>query len=81
MKTLIRNGTVMLLAISTTSYAANGGEAGGGSLLMWIFFSFVAFIVVMQLIPGLTLFIGMLKGIFSTVSEKEELTAKAKSSE
>lgn len=80
MKAAIRNGTVMALSITTAAYASNGVESSGVSLLMWIFFFFVGCIIVMQLVPGMTLFFGMLKGIFSTL-KREEVVTKAKGNE
>ncbi len=63
---------LMPLVLCTTALAANGAESEGLSLLTLLFIGFFALIVVMQLIPGLSLLVSMLAGIFSSGEEKAE---------
>lgn len=79
MKTL--KNTALLLGLSTSAaYAANGAGNEGGGLLMVLFLSFFALIVVFQLLPSLYLFFSMVKGLFSS-STKETTPAVAVESE
>nr|WP_320114062.1 hypothetical protein [uncultured Desulfuromonas sp.] len=58
--------TLVLVAVTATpGYAglmASGGDAG---LLVWFFIGFLALFIVSQLIPGIVLTIGVLRGLFS----------------
>jgi len=60
----------MFLGSMTTALAANGAEPEEMSFLTLLFIGFFALIVVMQLIPGLSLLVSMLAGIFSTEKKK-----------
>lgn len=70
MKALTGNATLMLLAISTAAYASTGAESGGGSIMVWVFFGFLGCIILLQFVPGMTLFFGMMKGLFSGMQKK-----------
>lgn len=76
MKALMSSATAVLLAISTAAHASSGAESGGGSLMIWLFFGLVGCIIILQFIPGMTLFLGMLKGMFSAMDKKTEATEK-----
>lgn len=72
MKTSIRCLALQFLFFVPVASAASGAEPGGSSLMMWLFLGFLALVVVLQLVPGVTLFIGMIRGLFS--SAKQEST-------
>lgn len=63
MKTTVRAIIAAIIA-ATPAYAATEGEAGLGLLTM-AFIGFAALIVAFQLVPALTLFFGMVKGLFA----------------
>ncbi|RNC72743.1 MAG: hypothetical protein ED859_01920 [Desulfuromonadales bacterium] len=64
MKTTLK--TIMtLLATVSSCFAASGAESEGNGLLVMLFLSVGALIVVFQMLPGLALFGSMLRGLFS----------------
>lgn len=64
MKSVIRN-TLVMLACSSSAYAATGAGNEGGSFLLTLFLAFLAMIIWWQLLPAVKLFIDMLKGLTS----------------
>lgn len=70
MKTII--ATALSLLITATKVLANGKtENGEGlSLLATFFIAFGILIILFQLLPGLMLFGGMIKGLFSSAEKK-----------
>jgi uncharacterized protein HemY len=61
--------------ITATQALASGGNDGEGLSLLAIFFiAFVVLIILFQFIPGLSLFSGMMKGIFSS-TKKDKASA------
>lgn len=74
-------GKVLLALASgtTTAYAATGAESSGPSFLTIAFLSFLAAIIAIQFIPGLILFFGMLRAIFSSSKKKVSATAEGNS--
>lgn len=64
--------TIMALLVTATQALATeqGSSTEGLSLFATLFMAFAVMIVLFQLIPGIMLFVGMLKGLFSTTSEK-----------
>lgn len=69
---------ITALLISATQALASGSAGGEGmSLFAAIFLAFAVLIVMFQLVPGVMLFTGMLKGIFS--SEKKTAGSATKS--
>lgn len=66
-----------VVASVTHAMAAGGTEAGMG---LWgnLFIAFGVMIVVFQLIPGIMLLGGMLKGLFSLREEKADESAVAR---
>ena len=66
MKNTMRGLGWMLVSGASVAYAAPGSESGGGSLLGYLFVGFLALIVVCQLVPAAMLFVGMVKGVFSS---------------
>ena len=68
--------TIMALLVTATQALATGqgSSTEGLSLFATIFMAFGVMIVLFQLIPGAMLFVGMLKGLFSTTSVKNRAT-------
>jgi len=64
-----------LAAGTTTAYAAAGAESSGPGFMTIAFLSFLAAIIAIQFIPGLILFFGMLRGIFSAAASKKKVSA------
>jgi hypothetical protein len=64
MRTLM--GTLLVtLASVAQALAADGSFVKGSSVLIILFLGFAALIIVFQFIPGLVLFLSMLKGLFT----------------
>jgi len=61
-----------------TALAATGAVVKGTSILIILFIGFVALIVVFQFIPGLVLFLSMLRGLFTTSPKKVSVTEEKK---
>jgi hypothetical protein len=80
MKTLLRALTATLtLAWVVPALAANGSESEGSGLLIILFLGFGALIVVFQLVPGLVLFVTMVKELFTPAPKKVAATASKNS--
>lgn len=60
-----------LTAGTTTAYAAAGAESSGPGFMTIAFLGFLAAIIAIQFIPGLILFFGLLRGIFSASTKKK----------
>ncbi len=69
MKNTLR-ALMILLALSSTVYAAGTTGVGGGNLLLTLFIGFFALIVVFQLVPAVILFVGMIKGLMGKGSKE-----------
>jgi hypothetical protein len=78
MKTLLRTLTATL-ALVVPAFAANGSEPEGSGLLIILFLGFGALIVVFQLVPGLVLFVTMVKELFTPAPKKAAATASKNS--
>lgn len=74
MKTSIRSITVKVLLLVPAVAAASAGEPGGSPLMMWLFLGFLGLVIVMQLVPGIALFIGMVKGLFGAARQESGIT-------
>ena len=60
-----------LMITGTQALASGGGSEGEGlSLLTTAFIALGVLIFMFQFVPGITLFFGMLKGLFSTAEKK-----------
>lgn len=73
MKNFMGKVLLALMVGTTTAYAAAGKESSGPGFLTIAFLAFLAVIIAIQFIPGLILFFGMLRGIF-TATEKEKVS-------
>jgi hypothetical protein len=76
-------GTVMrtviaILASVTKAFAADGSVVKGSTFLLILFLGFAALIIVFQFIPGLVLFVTMLKGLFTRAPKKATETLSEK---
>ena len=71
MKNFMGKVLLALAAGTTTAYAAAGAESTGPGFLTIAFLGFLAVIIAIQFIPGLILFFGMLRGIFSATEKKK----------
>ncbi len=67
-----------LMAMATPAIAAGGMETEGTSMFTILFVGFGALIVVGQLIPGIVLFGGMVKGLFGKGTTKTKPVADHK---
>jgi hypothetical protein len=70
MKTSLRTLALQLLLFVPAASAANGPADGGGSLMMWLFLGFLGLVIVLQMVPGVTLFVGMIKGLFGSARSR-----------
>ncbi len=64
MKHRVLFNLVSLILASGTAFAAGSFEQTESGPAVWIFLALLGVLIVMQLIPGLTLFFSMIKGIF-----------------
>ena len=64
----------MMAGSASAAYAATGVQAEGVGILTYAFIGFFALIIVSQLVPAAILFIGMVKGLFSS---REKSSVKA----
>jgi hypothetical protein len=72
MKTLSA-ATMSLMITGTQAMASTGGaHTEGMGLLATFFIGFGVLVILFQFIPGIILFVGILKGIFSSETKKSE---------
>ena len=67
----------MLLWGASAAYAAPGAEGESMGLLGYLFAGFFAVIIVSQLVPAVILFVGMLKGVFSSQEKQAAVEEKS----
>lgn len=63
---------IALLVTATRAMAAASGSDEGLSLFATFFMGFGVMIVLFQLVPGIMLLVGMLKGIFASSGKTSE---------
>lgn len=70
--------TLALMITGSQAVAFGGGIGGNGiSLLTTLLISFGAMIIIFQFVPGIMLFFGMLKGLYSSAeAEKKSVNIK-----
>ncbi len=61
-----------IVMTATNALATSGGEPAELSFMTVLFMGFGALIIVFQLVPGVILFVGMLKGLLSPADKKSE---------
>lgn len=71
MRTLLRSLLFAFAGGGTVAYAAESAQNGEGGFLLFVFLGFFALIILFQLIPGLAMFWGIMKGVFSNPSKGE----------
>ncbi|MBT1071399.1 hypothetical protein [Pelotalea chapellei] len=76
MKTSYATIAALLVPATKALASGNAGEEGM-SLFAAIFLAFAVLIVMFQLVPGVMLFVGMIKGIFSSEKKAAESTSKS----
>ncbi len=76
MQTKIAGLMALMLLISSSAFAAEGGAGVAGSLLLILFLGFFALIIVFQLVPAFLLFAGLLKGLFGKPQEAPQKTSR-----
>lgn len=69
MKTAI-SFTALVLGSASNALAASGAENDGTGLFFWIFLAFGALVIAFQFFPGLLMFFGMLKGLFTSTARE-----------
>ncbi len=79
MKRRVLLNLVSLILASGTAFASSNLEQTETGPAVWVFLAFLGVLIVMQLIPGLTLFFSMIKGIFSRVPRQQNLVNEKKS--
>jgi hypothetical protein len=71
MRALI-NTIMATLAMTTTAFAANGGQADDPGILCWAFLGFCAVIIAGQLVPAAMLLIGAFKAVATKQAEADK---------
>ncbi len=72
MKKSMLTAMTMLLCSGNAAFAALNPEAEAFGLMAQLFLSFLALLIVTQLIPGVLLLTSMLKGLFSRKTQGSE---------
>lgn len=77
MKPSISKALVLTLCSASSAFAASGAEHDTG-LFFWLFVGFAAMIIAFQFLPAITMFLGMVKGLFSTGTKELTVTTGAR---
>lgn len=64
MKQVMMTLICLSFGLATNSFAAMSATRTGAGFLVWLFVGFIALFVVSQLIPGIILTFGLIKGLF-----------------
>ena len=70
MKNMMRGLGWMMVYGASAAYAAPGSEGDGMSWLGYLFLGFFALIIISQVVPAAILCFGMIKGVFSSRTDK-----------
>lgn len=65
MKRIMLSLFILCFGFASNGFAAASATRTGAGLLVWLFVGFIALFVVSQLIPGVILSAGLIKGLFS----------------
>lgn len=76
MKKLLNVIMMVLIFASGSALAAGTVPAEENGFVVMLFLGFLALLIVMQLLPGLVLFISMIKGLFSQAPRETLVTDK-----
>lgn len=69
MRTLI--SFLISLGSTTTAFAASGADQDSTGIFFWLFIGFASMIISFQFVPGILMFVGMAKGLFSKTIKGE----------
>jgi len=72
MKPAINKTLALFLCSASSAFAASGAESDDTGLFFWLFIGFAAMIIAFQFLPGVMLFFGMAKGLFSSAPKEQE---------
>ena len=72
MKVICATLLSLLVTVTQALASVGGGRAEGMGLAATFFIAFGVLIVLFQFIPGIALFLGMVKGVFSSERAKPE---------
>jgi hypothetical protein len=78
-KQMVLYAITALICSASSALAASDGKAEGSGVLIILFLAFGALIIVFQLIPGVILFVSMVKGLFG--KEKKAVVVEKNSGE
>jgi hypothetical protein len=78
MKPIIKKIVALSICSASTAFAASGAENDGSGLFFWLFVGFAAMIIVFQFLPGVMMFFGMAKGLFSAEAKRSEISTAKK---
>lgn len=70
MKAISATLLALMVTVTQALAAAGGPKEEGMGLLTTFFIAFAIFVLLFQFLPGLTLFVAMLKGIFGSEAHK-----------
>lgn len=65
MKRVMFSLAVLVFSTASNCFSAESATRAGAGLLVWLFVGFIALFVVAQLIPGVILTVGLIRGLFS----------------
>lgn len=81
MKSSMRNGIILLITFASAAYASHKNQPEESVLLLWGFLAFIGSIIVFQFLPGISLFSGMIKGLFGGHEQDSDYAPLAKGKE
>lgn len=65
MKRVMVSLIMLSVGLASNSFAAMSATRTGAGFLVWLFIGFISLFVVSQLIPGVILTVGLIRGLFS----------------
>jgi hypothetical protein len=78
-KYMVLYAIAVLIGSASSALAASDGKTEGSGVLIILFLAFGALIIVFQLIPGVFMFVSMVKGLFG--KEKKAVVVEKNSGE
>ncbi len=73
MKKSVPAALLMILSSSSAVLASGGVDGDGTGIMAYLFLGFLAMFIATQLVPGATLFIALIKGLFGKAIESKNL--------
>jgi len=80
MQPTIKKTIAISLCSATSAFAASGAENEGTGLFFWLFIGFAAMIIAFQFLPGIMMFLGMAKGLFSSETKATGIETETRKS-